>query len=218
MRTRIAGQHIAALIAALALVACNTRDRQAADTTSTARVDTTTNRVGAAADTAGRRVQTAAGSLVNSKWNDTTILAYTSEASRGEIRESELAARKATNPTVKTYARQLISDHRALMKELEGFQTKLAVKTDTSMDEVHDLMKHVNDDINDLTKKTAGADWDKEFIDHEINDHKDLLDKLQDVAKKTTSSDLRAALEKATGKVQEHLTKAQDIKDKTLNK
>jgi len=41
-----------------------------------------------------------------------------------------------------------------------------------------------------------------------------VLDKLQDAAKNTNDADLRGGLEKATGKVQEHLTKAQDLKTK----
>ncbi len=45
-----------------------------------------------------------------------------------------------------------------------------------------------------------------------IDDHKKVLDKLQDAAKNTTDPEVRAALEKATGKVQQHLTKAEDIK------
>ena len=45
-----------------------------------------------------------------------------------------------------------------------------------------------------------------------IDDHQKVLDKLEDAAKNTTHADVRAALTKATGKVQEHLTKAQSIK------
>ena len=43
-----------------------------------------------------------------------------------------------------------------------------------------------------------------------------MLDKLQDAAKNTNSAELRAAIEKASGKVQEHLTKAQSIKENEL--
>ena len=136
----------------------------------------------------------------------------------GEIREGELAARKATNATVKSFARQVIADHRALVADGKALATKLNVTPDTADDDVRDVMKHAKDDIKDLTDKQAGADWDKDYIDKQINDHKDVLDKLQDAAKNTTDPQLRAALEKATGKVQEHLTKAQDIKDNALKK
>jgi predicted outer membrane protein len=77
-------------------------------------------------------------------------------------------------------------------------------------------MKDASDEVKDLTDKPAGADWDKKFIDNEIDDHKDLLDKLQDAAKNTSNTELRGAIEKATGQVQEHLTKAQSIKENEL--
>jgi putative membrane protein len=213
---RVAGREVAALTAVLVLGACNTRDRNATDTLST-RADTTATRTTAAADSTARRVDTAAGTVAKrGGWTDASILAFASAANNGEIREGELAARKATNPAVKAFARQMAADHRTLMSEGKSLASSINMKPDTADDDVRDLVKHSADDLKDLTDKTAGADWDNDFIDHEIKGHKDVLDKLQDAAKNTTNPQLRAALEKATGKVQQHLTKAQDIKDNAL--
>ncbi len=218
MNTRVAGRTVAALTAVLVVGACNTRDRNATDTLG-ARADTATTRTAAATDTAARRVDTAAGTVAKrGGWTDASILAFAGAANTGEIREGELAAKKATNPAVKAFARQMAADHRTLMNEGKSLALKMSVTPDTTDDDVRDLMKESADDLKDLTEKTAGADWDKDFIDHEIKGHKDVLDKLQDAAKNTTNPQLRTALEKATGKVQEHLTKAQDIKDNALNK
>jgi putative membrane protein len=132
------------------------------------------------------------------------------------VRESQLAEKKATNPAVKKYAQQLVTEHRALANEMRSLAQKLSVTPDTTDDDVHDAMESARDQIKDLTDKPAGADWDKKYIDNQIDDHKDVLDKLQDAAKNTSNADLRAAIEKATGKVQEHLTKAQSIKENEL--
>jgi len=216
MNTRIAVQWFSAFASVAMLGACKARDRQVADSTLTTRADTAVSRTGAAIDTAVRRVDSAAGSLVRHTWSDASILAFTNAASDGEIRESELATRKATIPAVKAYARQLITDHRALAREAKALASKLNVTPDTTVDDVRDAIKHAGDDIKDLTDKPAGPDWDKEYIDHEIKDHENVLDKLQDAAKATTNPELRTVLEKATGQVQEHLTKAKDIKEHTL--
>jgi putative membrane protein len=207
----------------LTLCACSRQDRagadSAADTTANrvgAAVDTAASRVGAAADTAGRRMESAAGSVKRGGWTDASIFGLVGVASAGEIRESQLAVKKATNPAVKKYAQQLVNDHRALANQLKSLAAKLSVTPDTADDDVRDVMKDANDEIKDLTDKPAGADWDKKFIDNEIDDHKDLLDKLQDAAKNTSNTELRTAIEKATGKVQEHLTKAQSIKENEL--
>ena len=208
----------------LTLCACSPRDRaaadSAADTTANrvgAAVDTAASRVGAAVDTAARRTESAAGSVVKrGGWTDASIFGYIGASNAGEVRESQLAAKKATNPAVKKLAQQLVTEHRALALEMRSLAGKLSVTPDTADGDVQDVLKDARDQVKELTDKPAGADWDKEYIDNQIDDHKDLLDKLQDAAKNTNNAELRGAIEKATGKVQEHLTKAQSIKENEL--
>jgi putative membrane protein len=151
-----------------------------------------------------------------SGWTEPSILGYASAANSGEIELGQLGVKKATNAKVKAYARELVAEHRTMLAEGKSMATKLSATADTAVDNVRDLMNHVRDEVKDLTEKAAGADWDKDFINKMIDDHQKVLDKLQDAAKNTTNADLRAALEKATGKVQQHLTKAQDIKANVL--
>ena len=204
----------------LTLCACGPRDRSAADTTANqagAAVDTAAGRVNAAADTTARRTESAATSVAKrGGWTDASILGFIGANNAGEVRESQLAEKKATNPAVKKFAQQLVTEHRALALEMRSLAGRLSVTPDTADGDVHKVMDNARDQIKELTDKTAGADWDKKYIDNEIDDHKDLLDKLQDAAKNTTNTELRGAIEKATGKVQEHLTKAQSIKENEL--
>jgi len=203
--------------ALLVLGACKAREGQTAADTAAARTDTTASRMGAATDTAARRIDSAAGSLAKrGGWTSANTIGFAAAAGDHAAREGELAVRKATTPAVKSFARQVAADHRAMGTQLKSLATQLKVTPDTADDDVRDVMKHANDEIKDLTDKPAGHDWDEQYIDNQIKDHKDVLDKLQDASKNTTDPELRAALEKATGKIQEHLTKAQDIKDNAL--
>jgi predicted outer membrane protein len=88
------------------------------------------------------------------------------------------------------------------------------VVADTTMDDTKDLINGSHDELKDLTDKAKGADWDKDFIGKMVDDHQKVLDKLQDAAKNTTDSTWTKALTDATGKVQEHLTKAQALQAK----
>ena len=208
----------------LTLCACSPKDRSAvdsaADTTANravAAADSGARRVGAAMDTAAKRVESAAGSVFkHGGWTDASVFGFIGANNAGEVRESQLAAKKATNPAVKKFAQELVTDHRALALEMRALAAKLSVTPDTVDGDVHDVMEHARDQIKDLTDKPAGADWDKKYIDNQIDDHKDLLGKLQDAAKNTSNAELRGAIEKASGKVQEHLTKAQGIKENEL--
>ncbi len=204
----------------LTLCACGPRDRSAPDTTANkagAAVDTAAGRVGAAADTTAGRAEAAAASVAKrGGWTDASVLGLIGTNNAGEVRKGQLAEKKATNPAVKKFAQQLVTEHRALALEMRSLAQKLSVTPDTADGDVHKVMDNARDQIKELTGKAAGADWDKKYIDNEIDGHKDLLDKLQDAAKNTNNAELRGAIEKASGKVQEHLTKAQSIKENEL--
>ena len=149
-----------------------------------------------------------------SGWTDGHILAYAAAANNGEIAEGKAAQAKARDAGVKAFARQMVADHQAMLAEGTAFSKKHNVTPDTAQGDVRDLTKEGRDHLKDMGDKAAGADWDKAFLDDEIDGHQKVLDKLQDAAKNTTNADLRAMLVKASGKVQEHLTKARALKEK----
>lgn len=201
---------LAALVASTTIVACTTRDRDVAVADSTAAANVPP--AAAPIDTT-----TAAGAVTNeSGWTDGQVVAFMDAANNGEIEEGKLAARKATNPAVKAFARQLVADHEAMMKDAQALASKQGIAPDANRDDVHDLLNDTQDELKELTDKPAGKDWDEAYLDKQIDGHKDVLNKLQDLEKNTADPQLKEALNKAVGKVQSHLTKAQDIKDNKL--
>jgi putative membrane protein len=200
-----------AVVTASSLVACKPKEPAATDSAA-GRVDSAAR--AATSDSAKRADSLKA--TARSGWTEPSILGYAGAANNGEIELGQLGAKKATNAKVKAYARELVAEHRTMLAEGKSLASKISATADTAADNVRDLMNHARDEVKDLTDKAAGADWDKDFINKMIDDHQKVLDKLQDAAKNTTNTDLRTALEKATGKVQQHLTKAQDIKANVL--
>lgn len=207
---------VAALGTATVATACKGNNQSAynnTDTTKTAAgsVDTAGTPANPSAAPASDSAKNASN---NNGWTSATISAYTTAADAGEVQLGKLAAKKATNPQVKAFAREMVSDHEKLLAADKKLAAKTKATPDTTNGDVKDLMNHSRDELKELTDKAAGADWDKNFMDKMIDDHKNVLSKLQDAAKNTTDADAKAALETATGKVQEHLTKAQDIRSK----
>jgi putative membrane protein len=198
------GTH-ALLVAALAaaLGGCKGRNE-------VAKTDTTaTGMVAPSSDTGAMAMNNA-----NREWTDARIVAFANAANAGEVQEGTLAERKATNAAVKAFARQMVADHKAMLADVKAFQTKASVQPDSTAEDVRELMKEGQDEIKELTDKKAGKDWDEDFIEHEIEAHKKVLDKLQDAEKSAMNPELKTLLTKASAKVQEHLTKAEDIKSK----
>ena len=80
-------------------------------------------------------------------------------------------------------------------------------------DKANDLKEENQKEISDLNAKT-GADFDKEFMEEQVDMHQETLDLLNDLDSKTTNADLKAAIAEAKPKVQAHLDEAKAIKDK----
>jgi putative membrane protein len=99
-----------------------------------------------------------------------------------------------------------------MMKETHALMEKVKAGVDTTWNDAKDLASNGADKLKELTDKEKGADWDKNYIESQVDMHQKVLDKLQDAAKNSTDTTVTAGLSKATAKVQEHLTKAQSIK------
>jgi putative membrane protein len=113
---------------------------------------------------------------------------------------------------VKSFGSQMVKDHQAMMSDAHALMTKVNATADSTWDDAKDLAGDGSEKLKELTDKAKGADWDKNYIESQIDMHQRVLDKLQDAAKNSTDSTVTAALAKSTAKVQEHLTKAQSIK------
>lgn len=215
MTTRFGHHCIFALSAAALLVACKGNGNANTDTTTAA------GAVATGSDSANRAAGATTGASANASassnnWTDAQILAFASAANKGEIAEGKLAETKATNPKVKAFARQMVTDHTALLTEGNSFAKKNKITPDSTKNDIVDLQKNALDEMQDLQSKAKGNDWDKDFVNKEIDDHKQVLQKLQDMQNATSNTQLKEMLTKATQKVQSHLDKAQALKDSTL--
>jgi putative membrane protein len=185
-----------------ALGACSKADN-AADTMA-ARTDSAAGRVDSAA--------TANNMGTTGSWTNDRIFGYTHNADNGEIALGKLAATKATNSQVKAFAQQMVKDHQAMMNDAHTLMGKVNASVDSTWDDAKDLAGDGAEKLKELTDKERGADWDKNYIESQVDMHQRVLDKLTDAAKNNADTTVTNALTKATAKVQEHLTKAQSIK------
>jgi putative membrane protein len=197
-----------ALLCVSALGACKKADN--AVDTAAARTDSAAGRVDSAT-TANKMAGDSATHAVGS-WTNDHIFGFAHNANAGEIALGKLASTKATNAKVKAYAQEMVKDHTEMMKEAHATMSKLNAAVDSTWDDAKSLASDGADKLKELTDKAKGTDWDKNYIDYQVDAHQKVLDKLQDAAKNNTDATVTGALAKTTAKVQEHLTKAQSIK------
>ena len=178
------------------LAACSPKNEQTADTLATPPAPAATP---------------ATGDVANA-WTDANVVDVITVANQGEVDYSQIGVDKATNASVKQFAQLMVKDHGTMLDGVKSLAGKLNV-VPTSNDKANNLKEENTKDINDLNAKT-GKDFDKEFMEEQVDMHQETLDLLNDLDGRTTNADLKAAIAEAKPKVQAHLDQAKALKDK----
>jgi putative membrane protein len=191
-------------IAALTLAACAKKDNYAADTTasSTTTGDTSTMAAGAASSTSP-----------SGTWSDANIVAMLDEANAADSSAGALAATKGTAAAVRDFGRRMMRDHHMMRAQGAALAKKLNVTPAAPSDDPVPGM--AQDETNTLNSTAKGKDFDKAYIDAEVNAHKAVLDLATKSAAATQNAELKNLIQKAAPVVQGHLDKAESIQ-KTL--
>ena len=189
-------------VAVLALVvipvaACAKKDNYSAD--STAASSTVT------ADTSAM----SAGAPAAGTWSDANIVELLDEANAADSAAGAIAATKATSSEVREFARRMTRDHHQLREQGAALAKKLGVTPAAPSDDPVPGM--AQDETNTLNSTPKGKDFDKAYIDAEVNAHKAVLDLATKAAAQTQNSELKNLIQKAAPVIQGHLTKAESI-------
>ncbi len=131
------------------------------------------------------------------------------EAASGGMMEVDLgnlAKEKATNAKVKEFAAMMVKDHTKANDELKALASKKNVTLPATMEDKH------REHINDLRDK-SGAEFDKDYMEMMVKDHKDDIDKFEDIAKNSDDADLKAFANKTLPVLRKHHEQAKQIED-----
>jgi putative membrane protein len=185
-----------AAVAAVAAIACAKGD----DTADTLAAHDTS--MGAMHDTSG-----ATATLTNEN-----IFAVLDAANMQDSVAGALAARKGTDTQVKEFGRMMVRDHGALRKRGLDLAQQLNVTpqpptTDTSARAHEATMARLN-------SMAAGRNWDRSYIDHEVQMHEQVLATAQHALVSATNQDLQALIRQATPNIQAHLDRAREIQQR----
>ena len=194
-------------IAALALAACAKKDNNAADTTAVS--STTSADTSAMAGAASSTTST----TTSGNWTDANIVALLDEANMADSAAGAIAATKGTAAAVRDFARRMERDHHQLRAQGAALAKKLNVTPAAPSDDPVQPM--AQSETNTLNSTAKGKDFDKAYIDAEVNAHKAVLDLATKAAAQTQTAELKNLIQKAAPVIQGHLDKAESIQ-KTL--
>jgi putative membrane protein len=194
---------VAALTAAaLTVGACAKKDTGAADTTaasSTMTADTST--------------MAASSTSTGGNWSDANIFAILDEANMADSSSGSIAVTKGTNSAVRGFGRRMMRDHHQLRAQGATLAKKLNVTPAPPSDDP--LASDVQKFTETLNTTAKGKDFDKAYIDGEVDVHKKVLDIATKAAAQTQNTQLKNLIQKAAPLIQMHLDNAESIQ-KTL--
>lgn len=183
-------------IAALVLAACSKKENSGVDTTAASST--------AMADTSGM-----AGSTSSGTWTDANIFALLDEANAADSTAGALAVTKGTASGVRDFGRRMVRDHHQLRAQGEALAKKLKITPAAPADDpvTPAAQKHMNN-INSTAK---GKDFDKAYIDGEVDMHKAVLELATKAAGQTQNTELKNLIQKAAPIIQGHLDLAESV-------
>lgn len=142
-------------------------------------------------------------------WSDVNILALLDEANAGDSTHGAIAATKGTSSAVRDFGKQMMRDHHALRVQGEALAKRLGL---TPVAPPGDSLPADAQKATDLLNTTAkGKDFDKAYIDHEVEMHKRVLEIATQSMNAAESTELKYMIQKATPILQAHLDKVQSI-------
>jgi putative membrane protein len=124
-----------------------------------------------------------------------------------EIQLSKLAETKATNPSVKTFAHEMVADHTSLETKMKPFATAWGLTPPTALDADHQA---IYDKLNSL----SGSDFDEEYMEAMTTDHHKALDAFTKEVDTTTDAKFKTAVMSGKSVVAAHTSMADDLKSK----
>jgi putative membrane protein len=168
------------------------------------------------AETANNEMATANEMAANEMTNEVTapataplatadFIAAVAASDMFEIEAGKLAETKGSTPAIKDFGKMLQADHKSSTDQLKA----AVAQTPTTMPAA--AMTAEQKDMLDTLKAANGADFDRVFLEQQIDGHQKALTMLNAYAAGGTDEPIKQFATKVTPVVQSHLDKAKEL-------
>ena len=190
----------ALLLGAIAASACSRRDAGTADTG-----------IGLGSDTGMPTGMTDRGMAAGppAPLTDANIVYILDAANRVDSAAGSIAATKGTNSEVREFGTRMARDHHSLRQQGQALATKLGVAPAAPAGDT--AQAHYDKTMALLNGAGKGRDFDKAYIDHEVEYHKTVLETATAAMAAAQNAELKNLIQKAAPVIQGHLDLAQAI-------
>jgi len=159
-----------------------------------------------ATTTTGSANSNAAGGKSSLPSGDRKFVEEAAIGGMSEVELGNLAQQKASNDQVKQFGARMVQDHSKANDELKQVASAKGIQLPASLDK-----KHQKD--LDRFQKMTGADFDKAYMSHMVDDHKKDVSDFKKEASSGKDADIKGFASKTLPTLQEHLQLAQTTND-----
>ena len=146
----------------------------------------------------------------NDKKEDDDFVVDAADGGLFEVQAAELSKTNASSVKVKELAEMMIKDHSKANEELKAIARKKNITLPTKLGDK-------NQKAFDKLTKLKGAEFDKEYADMMVSDHKEDIDMFQKEADKGYDGELKAWAAGKLATLKHHLSMAESTKEAVKN-
>lgn len=139
---------------------------------------------------------------------DKKFLTKAAQGGMMEVALGQQAKQKGVAADVKSFGDRMVTDHGKANDELKQLAAKKGFVLPTQLDDDH--AKQI-----DKLSKLSGVKFDEGYADKMVDDHKDDVKEFKDASTDLKDPDIRAWAAKTLPVLEDHLTMAKTIEDKT---
>ncbi|MBE9209795.1 DUF4142 domain-containing protein [Nostoc sp. LEGE 06077] len=132
---------------------------------------------------------------------------FINEAAQGglaEVKLGQLASQRAANNEVKQFGLRMVQDHTQVNTQLKQLAARKGVKLPTALN-------RENQQLQERLSKLSGANFDREYMTHMVQDHQKDVSAFQTEAQQGQDPDVKAFAAQTLPTLQEHLQQARSI-------
>jgi len=141
------------------------------------------------------------------KFDDAEFVKMAASGGMAEVELGNIGNQRAKSSEVKAFSARLVKDHSHANEELKAVAKAAGITVPSKISEKH--QKHI-----DMFKNYSGADFDRDFIKHMVQDHENDIAHFTAASKEAKSADLRAFASKTLPVLKEHLEMAKKLENK----
>lgn len=146
----------------------------------------------------------------NKTEDDAEFAVEAADAGLMEVQLGTMALTKASSPQVKQFAQMMVDDHTKANNELKALAQQKNLSLPTTLGNERQRK------FENFNEKT-GAEFDKEYMDQMVKDHKETINKFEEEAEDGKDAELKSWASSKLSALRQHLQEAERIQEAIKN-